>query len=128
MRVPFILSQQRFVPMPACVHSARGLVIDNVQKWMLDSGASYHIIRKACVAEPDGRVMPALRAPWVDTASGRVQLTDIVHTNVLAIQERLEAYVVEKASNVLSVGKLCRDCDCTFMWKGGESAPIFLDR
>ena len=76
---------------------------------------------------PDERIVTAAKTPWVETANGRVKLADSVCTNILALQEQVEAYVCNNSSNVLSLGQLCRILGCSFTWSAYDEMPTLRD-
>ena len=49
-------------------------VLDDVKKWMLDSGASYHLIGESFARSPATRVRPSQHPRVVDTAGGEMIL------------------------------------------------------
>ena len=71
--------------------------------WMLDSGASYDVIRRRdltaveLASERDATIVTPLR-----TAAGQLSANRVVTSFVRALNERITPYVLEDAPNLLS--------------------------
>ena len=94
---------------------------------MLDSGASYHILNRGSVVDPQARIFTSDHGKIVDTANGKLELIEQVHTPIFALQETVTAYVCQNSSNVLSLGQLCKIHGCKFVWNPWESKPQVYD-
>ena len=94
-------------------------------KLMLDTGASYHVMDSKVVRRPKERIKQSIDGKRVSTANGLVTLDREVETNVLSLQEVLNAYVQDNTPTLLSVGKLCRVVGCEMSWKPYAENPSF---
>ena len=94
---------------------------------MLDSGASYHILNRGSVVDPQARIFTSDQGKVVDTANGKLELVEQVYTPIFALQETVTAYVCPNSSNVLSLGQLCKLHGCRFTWDPWADKPQVFD-
>ena len=115
--------------MPA--HVAPGLTplhgaVDFVSQWIIDSGASYGLIDKDDVVDSEERCHAAGTPRVVTSANGIITLDTEVVTIVPTLQESITCFVRAGTANVLSLGELCVDMGCSFIWQP-HVAPRFWD-
>ena len=58
---------------------------------------------------------------------GPMRLDREVLTPIPALQEKVQAYVAPKSQNILSLGQLCLEYGCRFVWESWEDCPHLLD-
>ena len=92
--------------------------------WMLDSGASYDVIRRRELtagessSERDATIVSPLK-----TAAGQLCANRVVTAYVSALNERITPYVLEDAPNLLSLGHRCRWEGYRFLWEPFSDSP-----
>ena len=71
-------------------------ITGRIHKWMLDSGAPYHIINQGCVVDLEKRNIALLHPLRVGTANGHMVLETQVDTYVPALGATVRCYVAPK--------------------------------
>ena len=101
-----------------------GREVDRVDKWMLDSGASHHIISTRAIVNPQERIRK--RTPLrMDTANGSLRLDEEVETSIPALQITALAIVKSGNTNVLSLGRLIEQHGCAYAWVQGHTPRLW---
>jgi len=109
------------------IHVVRQLTQDKVVKWMIDSGASFHLIHARAVRDEVARVRPCSRSISVDTAHGKIVLDREVDSHIPTLQETVTARLGQTSSNILSLGRLCQEHGCSLHWGSFEGKPRLWD-
>ena len=104
---------------------ARRLPRYRVSQYVLDTGASYHIINKGAIASRSQREYAAPRPVGLDTANGKINLSMQVDTDVEVLSLQLTALIADRASNLISLGRLCMEQNCTFIWHPGSHPRLW---
>ena len=101
--------------------------LDRVSKWMLDTGASYHMINYDSIVNPDERIRVPAEIIVVNTANGPITLDEELDTPIPVFQRLVTVKVGRWVSNILSVGLLCKEFGYRFEWSGNREPPKLWD-
>ena len=91
---------------------------DDTSLWLLDSGASFHMIRQQDVVESWSRVKTVRNPPQVQTANGLRELDKEVRAYTPEIDANLHCYVLPDTASVVAPGKLIKQQGCSWLWVG----------
>jgi hypothetical protein len=105
--------------------AAREYECPKVQKWMLDSGASHHMVGRAKVKPKNVYKSPVVLS--VATCNGNLRAGDATEVFIPAFDSSLQAMVMEKCPDILSVGRLCNDFGVSMNWPAWARHPEFRD-
>ena len=98
----------------------------STRKYLMDSGASFHVIGKDDLTETEKETNYDLDEPLImDTASGDAKATNGCTAYVQELGFEVQAVVLEKSPPLLSMGLLVRDHGCSFKWSK-ESGPRLI--
>ena len=116
----YVTSQAREILFPEASAIGSGLTAHQhenprIQKWMLDSGASHHMVGRDRTRPRD--ILKGTAPLIVATANGKVRITEIF---VPAFDRDILAHVMDKSPELLSVGRLCNDYGLSFLLAAGS--------
>ena len=94
--------------------------VDSNKRWILESGAAFHVIRAENVMDKDkpGRLKPMSKPLAVNTANSSLYIDKYVETHVPSLRTTIDTVVTDSAPDVLSLGRLCREHGFSFEWRG----------
>ena len=79
---------------------------DRISKWLIDSGASFHIVSINNIDGTNGRVRPAKTPRRVETVVGNQLLDKEADVNIPLLKDIVP---VKTSTDILSLGLLCRE-------------------
>ena len=97
----------------------------SVREYVVDSGASYHIIGISLLSKAERRtIRKADHRVLLQTANGQITTDQVADVNVEELGLTLAVYVVkESCPPLLSLGKLCKEHHIGYVWPAGSDAP-----
>ena len=97
----------------------------NAREFVLDSGASMHMIRKKDLSDVEIHTLTKSYSPTiVITANGEVQTHEEATVNVKELDTFLTMKVLENTPAVLSLGKLCDENGYSYEWINGQKPHL----
>ena len=100
-------------------------VVDKVKRWIIDTGATYHMIDTKLVYDANDRALTGIPIP-VWTAGKVIDLQTTVETHVPFLGT-IVAYMYTDTVSVLSLGKLVVEHGFHFIWEAGSKRPRMWD-
>ena len=95
------------------------------REFVVDSGASMHMISKKNLSNAELETLTTSRSPTiVITANGEVQTHEEVRVYVKELDIFLTKKVLEDTPAVLSLGKLFDDHGCSYEWISGQKPHL----
>ena len=106
----------------ACLHQLLKL---EDREFVVDSGASTHMISKKDLNSAEMDTLTTSRSPWtVTTANGEVQRHEEATVYVKELGIFLTMKVLEDTPAVLSLGKLCDENGYSYEWINGQKPDV----
>ena len=100
---------------------------DPVRQLVLDTGASYHIASYGTLTKKEWSTVKKLPNPIVlQTANKTVTITEQATIKVKELGIQVDCLLLADSPSVLSVGRLCKENNCTFQWDGNAPPTIHL--
>ena len=100
-----------------------------VREFVVDSGASMHIVSKKDLSDADMDILTKSCSPTiVITANGEVQTHEEATVYVKALGIFLTMKVLENTPAVLSLGKLCDENGYSYEWINGQKPHLIKKR
>ena len=91
----------------------------NFRSFIVDRGASYHLISRRYLTAKEKKSIYALEAPIpLQTASDVVIAKEGVEVYVRELKASIPAPVLDKVPPVDSLGKLCTESGFRYIWEG----------
>ena len=91
-------------------------------EWIVDSGSSFHIVSPADMTTAEKRRIYALGNPVpLNTAQGEATVTKAVTLVPFKTGTENEFLIMPYSPALLSLGQLCMDDNCSFVWNAGEN-------
>ncbi|MCP4838943.1 MAG: hypothetical protein GY894_06235, partial [Planctomycetes bacterium] len=101
-----------------CITRTMGIPRHKVQKWAIDTGSANHLIDKSNIYDDDTGMIQTMSSPKrLATANGVTVVDKFVHAAVNSIQTTVDAIVMDKCPDVLSVGRLVMEDGFSFVWE-----------
>ena len=95
------------------------------RKFVVDSGASMHMVSKRDFISAELETMRTSRSPTtVMTANGEVQTREQATIHVKQLDLFITVTLLEETPAVLSLGKLCEDHGHTYHWTSGQKPHL----
>ena len=95
------------------------------REFVVDSGASMHMIRKKDLSDPEMDTLTKSCSPTiVITANGEVQTHEVATVYVKEFDIFLTMKVLENTPAVLSLGKLCDENGYSYEWINGQKSHL----
>ena len=96
-----------------------------MKEFVVDSGASMHMVSKKDLNSTELETMRTSRSPTtVMTANGEVQTREEATERVRELDLFVTVMVLEETPAVLSLGKLCEDHGYTYHWTSGQKPHL----
>ena len=99
--------------------------IDLVREWIVDTGASRHLVNKSEIVDPDNRVRKIANPSYVSSANGIIALDEELEVCIPSLAEVVACNTKEATANALSLGRLILDHGFRFIWEAGEHPLLF---
>ena len=112
------------VPSAGFIAGVRIEVKDRMPKFMLDSGASYHVVNEASIVDLANREIKLDKPMRVETANGTIHLGTQVDTHIPILGTSVRAYVAPKCTDILALGKICYDLEIDFRTRGKRKPTL----
>ena len=98
------------------------------REFVVDSGASMHMISKKDLSEAEMDTLTKSRSPTiVITANGEVQTQEEAIVHVKELDMFLTMKVLDNTPAVLSLGKLCDENGFSYEWINGQKPHVILN-
>ena len=95
------------------------------REFVVDSGASMHMVIKRDLSSAELEIMRTSRSPTtVMTANGEVQTREEATVHVKQLDLFVKVIFLEETPAVLSLGKLCEDHGYTYHWTSGQKPHL----
>ena len=87
--------------------------------YVVDSGASYHIMSNSDLTEHERESIRKLNPPIpLQTANGLIQAKSAVKIHIIELDLEVEALILPNSPPLLSLGRLCCDHEVKYVWDG----------
>ena len=108
-----------------------------VKNWVVDTGSGNHIVCRAHVDNRHIHRQRPIEKRRLQTANGVVEVDKVLNVSSGTLGTDFDAIIMDNTANVVSLGKLCMENGCTFVWQAhaepwlmapdGKDIPIHLD-
>jgi len=101
---------------------------NSTNTWVVDSGSCFDIVGKTALSFEERRNIRTddQRAVTMQTANGIVTENRRISVNVRNLDRPVDAVVLDKSPNVLSLGKLCLRDGFSFHWEAGQQPVLVM--
>ena len=111
--------------MDMCFASTTGMQKNN-RKYMLDSGATFHLICWQFLSERERLTVRKCSPCLLNTANGPIEVGYEVDMWIEELDLQVTAFILKDSPPLLSMGKLCRMHGFVYVWNGMND-PVLYD-
>ena len=103
-------------------------LLDRITKWLIDSGASFHIVAIGNIDGENGRIRRAKHPRRVETVGGCQVLDKEADVEIPLLGDTVVTYPLRTSTDILSLGLLCIVSGCRFVWEPFHKEPTLYDK
>jgi len=105
---------------PVCAASA-----GKRRMWLCDTGCPFDLASKQRLGKLKQFIEPAECTQYLDTANGRLEVSEAIHMQIPSLCENVCPLVLEDTPDVLTIGRRCVKQGFGFYWPPYSTEPFF---